>query len=101
MHKFVLGQLIYIYIYMAKLELAAPIPVEVQRLHGLDIPGSKEPQVWHDIFKSINKGLTTTFYVRSVVTFYRRLVTPLVHLFVVFVHNGLLSGNLMFNEEET
>jgi ethanolamine kinase len=84
---------------MAKLELAAPIAADVQRLHGLDIPGSKEPQNWHDIFKFINKGLTTTFYVRSVVTFYRRLVTPLVHLFVVFVHNDL-SGNLMFNEEE-
>jgi ethanolamine kinase len=85
---------------MAKLEVAAPIAAEVQRLHGLDIPGTKEPQVWHDIFKFINKGLKTTCYVRSVVTFYRRLVTPLVHLFVVFVHYDLLSGNLMFNEEE-
>jgi ethanolamine kinase len=85
---------------MAKLELAAPIAAEVQRLHGFNIPGSKQPQVWHDIFKFINKGLTTTFYVHNVITFYRRLVTTLVHLFVVFVHNDLLSSNLMFNEEE-
>jgi hypothetical protein len=27
---------------MAKLKLAAPIAAEVQRHHGLDIPGSKE-----------------------------------------------------------
>jgi len=37
-------------------ELAQLTAVEVRRLHGLEIPGSKEPQLWHDIYKFIDKG---------------------------------------------
>lgn len=42
---------------MGKPELAKLIAVEVRRLHGLEIPGSKEPQLWQDIYKFSDKGI--------------------------------------------
>lgn len=46
---------------MAKPELAKLIAVEVRRLHGLEIPGSKEPLLWQDIYKFIDKGILSSF----------------------------------------
>lgn len=59
---------------MAKPELAKLIAAEVRRLHGLEIPGSKEPQLWHDIYKFIDKGIVSVhlppFRVVSVILAY-------------------------------
>lgn len=50
---------------MGKPELAKLIAVEVRRLHGLEIPGSKEPQLWHDIYKFIDKGIVSDYRLLS------------------------------------
>ncbi|KAG0553683.1 hypothetical protein M758_12G030800 [Ceratodon purpureus] len=41
---------------MAKPEMAKLIAMEVRRLHELEVPGSKEPQLWHDLYKFIDRG---------------------------------------------
>lgn len=41
---------------MVKPELAAEIAKELHKFHQVDIPGSKEPQLWNDIFKFYEKG---------------------------------------------
>lgn len=46
---------------MAKPELAVLIAAEVRRLHDLEIPGPKDPQLWVDIHKFIEKGVDTCF----------------------------------------
>ena len=44
---------------LAKPELAVLIAAEVRRLHDLEIPGPKDPQLWVDIHKFIEKGVDT------------------------------------------
>jgi ethanolamine kinase len=46
---------------MPKTELVPLIAAEVRRLHELDIPGSKQPQLWHDIYKFIDRASGLTF----------------------------------------
>jgi ethanolamine kinase len=36
--------------------IAAEIAKQLRRFHQLDIPGSKEPQLWNDVFKFLKKG---------------------------------------------
>ncbi|XP_017244188.1 probable ethanolamine kinase isoform X2 [Daucus carota subsp. sativus] len=65
---------------MRKPDLAAKIAKQLRKFHQVEVPGSKEPQLWNDIFKFFKQG---------------RLDAP-----VVFAHNDLLSGNLMLNDDE-
>lgn len=41
---------------MSKPQLVAKIARELRKFHQVDIPGSKEPQLWNDIFKFLDKG---------------------------------------------
>lgn len=99
---------------LAKPELAKLIAAEVRRLHGLEIPGSKEPQLWHDIYKFIDKASTVSFddkekqkkyesiSFESITTEVEELkeISNKFNAPIVFSHNDLLSGNFMYNEDE-
>lgn len=39
-------------------KLAAEIAKQLCKFHQVEIPGSKEPQLWTDIFKFFDKGLS-------------------------------------------
>ncbi|KAI8565591.1 hypothetical protein RHMOL_Rhmol03G0272000 [Rhododendron molle] len=99
---------------MRKPKLAAKIAKQLRSFHQVEIPGSKEPQLWIEIFKFFQKASTLTFDEDEKQNKYEtisfeevnaevielkelsgRLDSP-----VVFAHNDLLSGNLMFNDEE-
>lgn len=59
---------VFIYIYitfvlslfpladMRKPKLAAEIARQLRKFHEVEIPGSKEPQLWNDISKFFEKG---------------------------------------------
>ena len=47
---------------MRKPKLVAEIAKQLRRFHEVEIPGSKEPQLWVDIFKFFEKGLRTNFF---------------------------------------
>lgn len=41
---------------MRKPKLAAEIARQLRKFHEVEIPGSKEPQLWNDISKFFEKG---------------------------------------------
>lgn len=41
---------------MKKPKLAAGIAKQLREFHQVEIPGSKEPQLWNDLFKFFEKG---------------------------------------------
>ena len=41
---------------MRKPKLAAEIAKQLRRFHQVEIPGSKEPQLWNDMMKFFEKG---------------------------------------------
>lgn len=47
---------------MRKPKLAAEIAKQLKSFHQVDIPGSKEPQLWNDIFKFLKKGNFFSFF---------------------------------------
>jgi hypothetical protein len=47
---------------MREPRIAAEIAKQLHKFHQLDIPGSKEPQLWNDVFKFLKKGNTLTFF---------------------------------------
>ncbi|XP_022755119.1 probable ethanolamine kinase isoform X1 [Durio zibethinus] len=98
---------------MRKPKLVAEIAKQLHRFHEVEIPGSKEPQLWVDIFKFFEKASALRFEnidkqkiyeaisfkeVHREVTQLKEL-TGLLNAPVVFAHNDLLSGNLMLNDE--
>ncbi|XVE98306.1 hypothetical protein REPUB_Repub03eG0094300 [Reevesia pubescens] len=98
---------------MRKPKLVAEIAKQLCRFHQVEIPGSKEPQLWVDIFKFFEKAFALQFEdidkksiyetisfkeVHNEVTQLKEL-TGLFNAPVVFAHNDLLSGNLMLNDE--
>lgn len=99
---------------MRKPKLAAEIAKQLRRFHQVEIPGSKEPQLWIEIFKFFQKASTLTFDEDEKQNKYEIISFEEVHAEVielkeltgrldspvVFAHNDLLSGNLMFNDEE-
>ncbi|XP_024364257.1 probable ethanolamine kinase [Physcomitrium patens] len=99
---------------MGKPELAKLIAMEVRRLHELEIPGSKEPQLWNDIYKFIDKASGVIFEDSEKQKTYEtisfenikaeieelRAISNNFDAPVVFAHNDLLSGNFMYNEDE-
>lgn len=99
---------------MKKPKLAAGIAKQLREFHQVEIPGSKQPQLWNDLFKFFEKASTLEFDDREKQRIYETIFFKEVHneinelkeltdLFkapVVFAHNDLLSGNIMLNEEE-
>lgn len=41
---------------MRETKMAAKIAKQLRRFHHVEIPGSKEPQLWKDILKFFEKG---------------------------------------------
>ncbi|KAL6846198.1 hypothetical protein ACP4OV_023646 [Aristida adscensionis] len=112
---------------MREPQIAAEIAKELQKFHQVDIPGSKEPQLWNDIFKFLKKASVLKFEDNEKQKRYETIsfreiqdevkelkgdlatkqkpvvvrdLSDLLHAPVVFAHNDLLSGNLMLNDSE-
>ncbi|XP_009611033.1 probable ethanolamine kinase [Nicotiana tomentosiformis] len=94
-------------------KLAAEIAKQLRKFHQVEIPGSKEPQLWNDVLKFFRKASTLQFddgekkskyetilfqEVHNEITALKELTNRL-NAPVVFAHNDLLSGNLMLNED--
>ncbi|XP_047956176.1 probable ethanolamine kinase [Salvia hispanica] len=99
---------------MRKPKLMVEIAKQLRRFHEVEIPGSREPQLWNDISKFFSRALTLKFddsekqkkyemvsfeeinkEIHGLKAMADRFNAP-----VVFCHNDLLSGNLMLNENE-
>ncbi|CAI8589524.1 unnamed protein product [Vicia faba] len=95
-------------------KLVPKIAKQFRRFHHVEIPGSKEPQLWNDIWKFFEKASVLEFddsekqktyktvsfkevqdEINELQVLCDRLKSP-----VVFSHNDLLSGNIMVNHEE-
>ncbi|CAJ2642100.1 unnamed protein product [Trifolium pratense] len=95
-------------------KLVAKIAKQLRRFHHVEIPGSKEPQLWNDIWKFYEKASVLKFddgekqktyetvsfkelheEIHDLQVLCDRLKSP-----VLFSHNDLLSGNIMINHEE-
>ncbi|GMY35889.1 probable ethanolamine kinase isoform X2 [Fagus crenata] len=99
---------------MRKPKLSAEIAKQLRKFHEVVIPGSKEPQLWHDIFKFFEKASVIEFDDNEKQRMYKMIsfkevhdeivelkeLTGLLNAPVVFAHNDLLSGNIMVNDEE-
>ncbi|GAB4832875.1 hypothetical protein Ancab_006892 [Ancistrocladus abbreviatus] len=95
-------------------KLAAEIAKQLREFHEVDIPGSKEPQLWVDIAKFFETASGLRFDDHEKQIKYETIsfkeicnevdqlkgLTDRLNAPVVFAHNDLLSGNLMLNEEE-
>ncbi|KAK6941641.1 hypothetical protein RJ641_027018 [Dillenia turbinata] len=99
---------------MRKPKIAAEIAKQLRKFHQVEIPGSKLPQLWNDIFKFFETASALEFdesekqkkyesisfqEVRKELNVLKDLMDPL-NAPVVFSHNDLLSGNLMLNDDE-
>ncbi|XP_071737227.1 probable ethanolamine kinase [Rutidosis leptorrhynchoides] len=99
---------------LSKPELAAKIAKQLNSFHQVNVPGSKQPQLWNDISKFFEKATTLNFdavekqkiYIQISFVEIQEEITKLKELTdrldapVVFAHNDLLSGNLMLNDDE-
>ncbi|KAF4366794.1 hypothetical protein CsatB_014268 [Cannabis sativa] len=99
---------------MRKPKLAAEIAKQLNRFHQVEIPGSKEPQLWNDMFKFFEKASNIEFDDIGKQKIYKTVsfeeiqneinelkdLTDRFNAPVVFAHNDLLSGNIMMNDEE-
>lgn len=95
-------------------KLAAEIAKQLHRFHQVEIPGSKEPQLWNDVSKFFEKASSLKFDDIEKQSMYETISFKEVqkeivelkelagHLTapVVFSHNDLLSGNIMVNDEQ-
>ncbi|ONH98289.1 hypothetical protein PRUPE_7G240800 [Prunus persica] len=95
-------------------KLAAEIAKQLCRFHQVEIPGSKEPQLWNDLLKFFEKASALEFDDNEKQKLYKTIsfsevhneiielkeLTGLLNSPVVFAHNDLLSGNIMVNDEE-
>ncbi|KAK1282636.1 hypothetical protein QJS10_CPB22g01152 [Acorus calamus] len=99
---------------MSKPKLATKIARQLHKFHEVDVPGSREPQLWSDMFKFLERASRLQFddsekqakyetisfkEIHGTITELKDL-TDLLNAPVVFAHNDLLSGNLMLNEYE-
>ncbi|KAK1306363.1 hypothetical protein QJS10_CPA10g00327 [Acorus calamus] len=99
---------------MSKPKLATKIARQLHKFHEVDIPGPREPQLWSDMFKFLERASRLQFddsekqakyetisfkEIHGAITELKDL-TDLLNAPVVFAHNDLLSGNLMLNEYE-
>ncbi|KAG9459663.1 hypothetical protein H6P81_004171 [Aristolochia fimbriata] len=99
---------------MSKPKLASDIARQLRKFHQVEIPGSKAPQLWNDMFKFLERASGFKFdegekqakydtiafvEVRKEVIGLKNL-TDLLDAPVVYAHNDLLAGNLMLNDDE-
>ncbi|XP_060175642.1 probable ethanolamine kinase isoform X1 [Lycium barbarum] len=56
-------------------KLAAEIAKQLRKFHQVEIPGSKEPQVWNDVLKFFTKGASFTEH-SPVILYYREIIHP-------------------------
>ncbi|KAL8152577.1 hypothetical protein V2J09_010337 [Rumex salicifolius] len=94
-------------------KLVIEIAKQLHNFHQVEVPGSKEPQLWNDIDKFYKKASNLSYdhaekqlkydsisfkeidvEINELKELTRQINSP-----VVFSHNDLLSGNLMLNEE--
>ncbi|XP_061374829.1 probable ethanolamine kinase isoform X1 [Gastrolobium bilobum] len=99
---------------MREPKLAAKIAKQLKRFHHVEIPGSKEPQLWNDIWKFFEKASDLEFDDSKKQKTYKTISFREVHdeiaelkglcdhlkSPVILAHNDLLSGNIMINHEE-
>lgn len=99
---------------MSKPKLAAEIARQLRKFHEMEIPGSKDPQLWTDIFKFLDKASSLRFEDTAKQAKYAsisfdelreeamslKVVTDCLNAPIVFAHNDLLSGNLMLSEKD-
>ncbi|CDP10387.1 unnamed protein product [Coffea canephora] len=99
---------------MREPKLAAEIAKQLRKFHQVDIPGSKEPQLWNDIFKFYGKASNLNFddfeeQKKYETISFKEIISEIIELKeltgcldapVVYAHNDLLSGNLMLNDDE-
>ncbi|KAJ0981087.1 hypothetical protein J5N97_009342 [Dioscorea zingiberensis] len=99
---------------MSKPEVAAEIAKQLQKFHQVEIPGSREPQLWNDIYKFYEKASELSFEdplkqakyenisFKEVIEEVNTLkdLTNQLNAPIVFAHNDLLCGNLMMNDAE-
>ncbi|XP_044464738.1 probable ethanolamine kinase [Mangifera indica] len=99
---------------MIKPKLAAEIAKQLHRFHQVEIPGSKEPQLWNDISDFFEKASSLQFDEIEKQRIYEAIsfeevqkevaelkeLTGHLNSSVVFAHNDLLSGNIMLNDEK-
>ncbi|KAG5035164.1 hypothetical protein AAZX31_04G135600 [Glycine max] len=99
---------------MREPKLASKIAKQLQRFHHVEIPGSKEPQLWNDVWKFFEKASVLEFDDSKMQKTYETISFKEVHdeivelkglcdllkSPVIFAHNDLLSGNIMINYEE-
>ncbi|XP_073100974.1 probable ethanolamine kinase isoform X2 [Elaeis guineensis] len=99
---------------MSNPKIAAEIAKQLYKFHQVDIPGSREAQLWNDVFKFLEKAAVLQFDDNEKQAKYETIsfkeicneinalkeLTDLLNAPVVFAHNDLLSGNLMLNDEE-
>ncbi|KAL5768965.1 hypothetical protein ACOSP7_015516 [Xanthoceras sorbifolium] len=95
-------------------KLAAEIAKQLRKFHQVEIPGSKEPQLWNDVSKFYEKASGLEFDDTEKQRMYEAISFKEVHKEivelkelaghlhspVVFAHNDLLSGNIMVNDEQ-
>eukprot|EP00250_Pteridium_aquilinum_P001431 c11626_g1_i1 orf=243-1352(+) len=95
-------------------KLAALIAKEVRRLHEMVLPGPKDALLWTDISKLLEKASTLSFEDDEKQKRYKSIsfkklrediqalkdASNLLKAPVVFAHNDLLSGNLMYSDAE-
>ncbi|KAL1289521.1 hypothetical protein AAHE18_20G065100 [Arachis hypogaea] len=93
---------------------AAKIAKQLQRFHQVEIPGSKEPQLWNEIRKFFEQASVLEFddikkqKIYETISFAKvhdeivelKEVTDRLNSPVVYAHNDLLSGNVMINNEQ-
>ncbi|KAG1358839.1 putative ethanolamine kinase [Cocos nucifera] len=99
---------------MSNPKIATEIAKQLYKFHQVDIPGSREAQLWNDVFKFLEKAAVLQFDDNEKQAKYETIsfkeiyneinalkeLTDLLNAPVVFAHNDLLSGNLMLNDEE-
>ncbi|KAJ4708292.1 Choline/Ethanolamine kinase [Melia azedarach] len=95
-------------------KLAAEIAKQLHRFHQVEVPGSKEPQLWNDISKFFEKASALEFDDIEKQKMYETIsfkevqkevvelkeLAGLLNAPLVFAHNDLLSGNIMVNDEQ-
>ena len=57
-------------------KLAAEIAKQLREFHQVEIPGSKEPQLWNDMLKFFDKGLVLIEHL---------LHSSLIYIYIIFI----------------
>ncbi|XP_039127355.1 probable ethanolamine kinase isoform X2 [Dioscorea cayenensis subsp. rotundata] len=99
---------------MGKPEVAVEIAKQLRMFHQVEVPGSKDPQLWNDIFKFYREAAELSFEDPLKQAKYDKIsfeevleevnilkdLTDQLKAPIVFAHNDLLCGNLMMNDAE-